>query len=95
MTILSDGLTAISASDDRSVRAWRLASPYMEQKRSCDYFADFTDIALSRDGCICVSASEDDTFKIWKFETAEQCITSRGKVKIVFLSKSNREVVVN
>ena len=55
-----------------------MASQNMEQERSSDYFADITDIAFSRDGCMCVSASRDDTFKIWKCETTEQCITVRG-----------------
>ena len=57
---------------------WRVASPNIEQERSSDYFAGITDIAFSRDGCMCVSASNDDTFKIWKCETTEQCITVRG-----------------
>jgi len=80
VTILSDGSKAVSASDDGSVRVWRLASPNMEQGRSSDYFADVTDIAFSRDGCMCVCASEDDSFKIWKCEGTEQCITLRGMV---------------
>ena len=78
MTILSDGSRAVSASEDGSVRVWRVASLNMEQERSSDYFADISDIAFSRDGCRCVSAYEDDTFKIWKCETTEQCITVRG-----------------
>ena len=76
--MLSDGSRAVSASADRSVRVWRVASQNMEEERSSDYFADINDIALSRDGCMCVSASKDDTFKIWKYDTTEQCITLRG-----------------
>ena len=78
MTILSDGSRAVSGSYDGSVRVWRVASPNMEQERSSDYFADISDIVFSRDGCRCVSAYEDDAFKIWKCETTEQCITVRG-----------------
>ena len=78
MAILSEGSRAVSASADGSVRVWRVASQNMEEERSSDYFAYVTDIALSRDGCMCVSASSDDIFKIWKYDTTEQCITLRG-----------------
>ena len=79
MTIVSDGSRAVSGSLDGSVRVWRVAtSPNIEQERSSGYFANINDIAFSRDGCRCVSAYEDDTFKVWKCETTEQCITVRG-----------------
>ena len=45
---------------------------------------------MSRNGARCVSGSMDGTFKIWKCDAAEECLTLRGTVhskNIIVLSR--------
>ena len=85
VTIISDGSKALSGSEDASFRVWDLnSSVYLKQDRSRGHLNDVTDIAVTRDGSRCVSAS-DRTLKIWNCETAEKCFTLTGKVSSVHL----------
>ncbi len=88
MTIISDGSKALSGSHDKSFIVWDLnSSAYLKQDRSRGHLKDVTDIAVTRDGSRCVSASKDGTLKIWNCETAEECFTLRGEVRFVHLSQ--------
>ena len=65
---------------------WDLnSSAYLKQDRSRGHLGGVTDIAVTRDGSRCVSASHDGIFKIWNCATAEECFTLRGKVRFVHL----------
>ncbi len=82
MTIISDGSKALSGSQDATFRVWDLnSSAYLKQDRSRGHLG-VTDIAVTRDGSRCVSASNDGTLKICNCETVEECITLTSKVSI-------------
>ena len=86
VTIISDMLKALSGSADATFRVWDLnSSAYLKQDRLRSHLTDVTDIAVTRDGSRCVSASRDGSLKIWNCETAEECFTSTGKVRSVHL----------
>ena len=77
--IICDGSNALSGSQNCSLRLWDLdPNARLKEDRSGSRFQGITDIAVTRDGSRCISASMDGKFKIWQCETAEECSTFTG-----------------
>jgi len=69
-----DGRRAVSASDDRTLRVWDLATG-AELARLTGHEASVLAVALTPDGRRAVSASDDRTLRVWDTETGEEMAT--------------------
>jgi guanine nucleotide-binding protein subunit beta-2-like 1 protein len=98
VVISSDGQFAISASWDKSLRLWELATG-KTTRRFIDHEKDVLSVAFSQDNRQIVSASRDRTIKLWN--TLGECkftITEGGHsdwVSCVRFSPTQQPVVVS
>ena len=74
---------AVSASQDRTLKVWKLASG-----RSVRTLTGHTNwvhsVALSGDGALAVSASADQTLKVWDVASGRELYTLAGHIERVF-----------
>ena len=65
---MGDGQRAVSASQDKTLKVWELASG-RELCTLSGHTDSVTAVAVTGDGRRAVSASEDQTLKVWELET--------------------------
>ncbi|MEG4357168.1 WD40 repeat domain-containing protein, partial [Microcoleus sp. Aus8_D1] len=74
VAIAPDGKTAISASEDDTLKIWDTETG-SEQKTLTGHSASVRAVAIAPDGKTAISASRDKTLKIWDTETGSQLKT--------------------
>jgi WD40 repeat protein len=63
-----DGQTLISASEDRTLRVWDVATRQLKRVLT-GHQGHITAVAINPEGTICASASGDQTLRLWDIET--------------------------
>ena len=77
MAVTPDGRQAVSASEDRTLKVWDLASG--AELRTLAGHADWvTAVAVTPDGRQAVSASDDRTLKVWDLASGAELRTLEG-----------------
>jgi WD40 repeat protein len=77
VVVTSDGLQAISASGDKTLKVWDLATG--EERRTLKGHSDSVRaVAVTPDGLQAISASSDGTLKLWDLATGEERHTLKG-----------------
>jgi WD40 repeat protein len=71
VALTPDGRRAVSASDDRTLRVWDLATG-AELARLTGHEDWVLAVALTPDGRRAVSASDDRTLRVWDMETGQE-----------------------
>jgi WD40 repeat protein len=92
VAFLSDGCTLVSASDDRTVKLWDVATGQYRQTLT-EHTAPVRSVAFSSDGCTLASASDDRTVKLWDVATGRYRQTLAGhrdSVRSVAFSSDGR-----
>jgi WD40 repeat protein len=82
VTIAPDGLTAISASDDRTLKIWDIKTG-TELLTLTGHTSSVSAVAIAPDGKTAISASGDKTLKIWDTETGTEVRTLTGHINPV------------
>ncbi|WP_438023449.1 effector-associated domain EAD1-containing protein [Sorangium sp. So ce233] len=77
VALLPDGLSAISASHDGTLKQWDISSG-CELRTLAGHPAHVNGVAVTPDGRLAVSASEDATLKVWSLATGHELRTLRG-----------------
>jgi len=77
-----DGNTALSASEDNTLKVWDVESG-RELRTLAGHTNAVRGVALSADGRLAVSASEDNTLKVWEVESGRELRTLIGHTNIV------------
>ncbi|HEY8206908.1 MAG TPA: NB-ARC domain-containing protein, partial [Myxococcaceae bacterium] len=95
VALSANGKTAVSGSDDRTVKVWDVETGQV--RRTLEGHARAVNaVALSADGKIAVSVSDDRTVKVWDVETGQVRRTLEGHaraVNAVALSADGKAVV--
>jgi WD40 repeat protein len=82
VAILPDGLSALSASDDKTLRLWDLTNG--DVLRTFEgHELDVSGVAITPDGHRAVSASWDYTLRVWDITTGEALRTLEGHASAV------------
>src|SRR5919199_298640 len=77
VAVTADGKQAISASDDKTLKVWDLATG--QQLRTLNGHSRLvTAVAVTADGKQAISASDDKTLKVWDLATGKQLLTLKG-----------------
>ncbi|WP_437293880.1 effector-associated domain EAD1-containing protein [Sorangium sp. So ce426] len=82
VALLPDGLSAISASHDGTLKQWDISSG-CELRTLAGHPAHVNGVAVTPDGRLAVSVSEDATLKVWDLATGRELRTLRGHTKPV------------
>src|SRR4028119_245433 len=82
VAIAPDGKTAISASDDQTLKIWDTETG-RELKTLTGHSSEVRAVAIAPDGKIAISASDDQTLKIWDTETGRELKTLTGHSSVV------------
>ena len=77
MAVTPDGRHAVSASDDRTLKVWDLASG-AELRTLAGHADGVTAVAVTPDGRQAVSASQDRTLKVWDLASGAELRTLAG-----------------
>lgn len=95
VALSGDGQWAISASADRTLKVWEVATG-REQHTLKGHTGGVNSVALSGDGRLAVTASSDRTLKVWEVATGRERYTLKehtGGVNSVALSGDGRLAV--
>jgi WD40 repeat protein len=82
VAIAPDGLTAISASDDNTLKIWDTETG-REVRTLTGHTKSVRAVAIAPDGLTAISASDDKTLKIWDTETGKEVRTLTGHTSSV------------
>ncbi|MCH2245477.1 MAG: hypothetical protein MK111_12675 [Crocosphaera sp.] len=77
MSVTPDGLKAVSASDDKTLKLWDLATG-QELLTLTGHNDWVTAVSVTPDGLKAVSASYDNTLKLWDLATGKEIATFIG-----------------
>ena len=77
MALTPDGRLAVSASCDRTLKVWDVASG-RELRTLAGHTGEVSAVALTPDGRLAVSASWDDTLKVWDVASGRELRTLAG-----------------
>jgi len=77
VVVTRDGQRAVSASEDKTLKVWDLASG-RELRTLTGHACGVTAVALTPDGQRAVSASEDKTLKVWELASGRELRTLTG-----------------
>ncbi len=78
VAIAPDGLTAISASDDKTLKIWDIKTG-KELLTLTGHTGSVSAVAIAPDGKTAISASYDTTLKIWDIKTGTELLTLTGR----------------
>ena len=82
VAITPDGLTAISASNDKTLKIWDIDSG-TEVRTLTGQTESVNAVAIAPDGKTAISASDDRTLKIWDIESGTERLTLTGHTSSV------------
>ena len=82
VAVTPDGTRAVSASDDRTLRVWDLATGKSLASLEGHTNAVFG-VAVTPDGTRAVSASEDTTLRVWDLATGRSLASLEGHTRAV------------
>jgi WD40 repeat protein len=95
VAVTADGKQAISASKDKNLKLWDLATG--EQLRTLNGHSDLVNaVAVTADGKQAISASDDKTLKVWDLTTGEQLRTLNAhtsSVKAVVVTADGKQAI--
>ena len=77
VAIAPDGRTALSGSDDRTLKLWDLATG-KELRTFTGHSEDVTSVAIAPDGRTALSGSGDKTLKLWDLASGKELRTFTG-----------------
>ncbi|XXY21628.1 AAA family ATPase [Sorangium sp. So ce216] len=82
VAVTSDGRFAVSASDDKTLKVWDLATG-QPLRTLQGHTAAVVGVAVTQDGRFAVSASDDKTLKVWDLATGQLLRTLQGHTAAV------------
>ena len=93
LAIAADGRTAVSASDDNTLKVWDLGTGRLLRTLE-GHESGVWHVAIAADGRTAVSASGDDTLKVWDLGTGRLLRTLEGhKAEVVAITPDGRTAV--
>ncbi|GAB1541611.1 hypothetical protein NUACC21_42820 [Scytonema sp. NUACC21] len=95
VVISPDGKQAVSASDDKTLKIWNLATGEVEKTLTGHKYCIRT-VAITPDGKLVVSASLDKTLKVWDLVQAREIYTLRGhtnSITAIAITPDGKQVV--
>src|SRR6185369_4161530 len=87
-----DGRRVVSASDDKTLKVWDLASGQLVATLQ-GHGSFVTACAMSPDGRCVVSASYDETFKVWDLESHKCLFTHRGNTMYLSVAATATAII--